>query len=168
MVHNQNLNNVCDVPLFPESVLSRRQSAPERDITGRRARDFKFENPVTGATRLSDLRGRIVLLAFWGSWCIPCRRELPLLDRLQQEYGEKSIQVIGITADPPWKAEEFLQQLNVHVTTVCERIDEISKGYAVMGLPCLIIVDRRGVVAQVIRHEASEDQIRAALYKLGL
>ncbi len=78
----------------PASVLRQEAEAPQfelRDINGR-------------IVRLSNYRGKVVLINFWATWCPPCRAEMPDLVRLQREHGKEGLQIIGITYPPERKA----------------------------------------------------------------
>lgn len=75
--------------------------------------DAAFTVVASGAgARLADLRGRVVLVNLWASWCAPCRRELPVLDRLQAEYRERGLVVLTLTDEPPDDVRELLASLS--------------------------------------------------------
>lgn len=84
------------------------QSSPPTELT---LKDIKGRN-----LRLSDYRGKVVLINFWATWCPPCRKEIPDLIKLQRDYGSRSLQVIGITYPPQKLAEvrRFVQKAKVN------------------------------------------------------
>ena len=73
---------------------------------------FDYEG---AAVRLSDFRGKVILVNFWATWCAPCLKELPSLDALQDQLGGRKFEVIAIAADPrgPEVAQEYLDRLNI-------------------------------------------------------
>jgi peroxiredoxin len=82
--------------------------------------DFELENITGESIRLSDFDGRIVVLNLWATWCPPCRDEVPALVRLQEEFGDRSIQVIGVSLDENGarsKVAEFAESFGVNFPT---------------------------------------------------
>jgi thiol-disulfide isomerase/thioredoxin len=104
--------------------------------------------------RLSSLRGRIVILNFWATYCIPCRKEMPDLGAIQNEYGMLGVQVIGASADDPEYRDDILQfaketKVNFPIW-IGATIDQMRKFGLGTALPGTIIIDREGRVAKVI------------------
>jgi thiol-disulfide isomerase/thioredoxin len=119
------------------------KSAPRlelRDVDGR-------------ALRLSDYKGRVVLLNFWATWCAPCRAEMPDLIRWQREYKGKGLQVIGVTYPPEELAEvrEFIKSIKVNYPVALG--EEQTKAMFDEGdvLPITVVIDKKGMIREVIR-----------------
>jgi len=74
---------------------------------------------------LAEFRGKLVLVNFWASWCGPCREEMPLLDRTQQRFAAKGLQIVGIAADTAAATRDFLDAVPVHYPVL---IDDSAKG----------------------------------------
>lgn len=109
---------------------------------------------VAGRTlRLSDYRGKVVLLNFWATWCAPCRAEMPDLIKWQREYGRRGLQIIGITYPPEELAEvqKFMKSIKVNYPIALG--DEETKARFDKGevLPITVIIDRKGVVREIIQ-----------------
>jgi thiol-disulfide isomerase/thioredoxin len=103
--------------------------------------------PTSGAPpSLESLRGRVVLLDFWASWCGPCREIIPQLNALQDRYGAQGLSVVGITTDPPDTAAAFKERVGMRYSVEVDRHADTSRTYGVSALPTLFVVDRRGVV----------------------
>ncbi|MBV1880851.1 MAG: TlpA family protein disulfide reductase [Pseudomonadales bacterium] len=114
------------------------------------ASDFTLKRFQGPNTRLLDLRGRIVLLNFWASWCGPCRQEMPKLAKLQEKFPESEVMVIGINNDTNRReVEEFLHDTKITYAILFDPKQETSKKYKVKEMPSTFIIDRDGN----IRHE---------------
>ena len=109
-----------------------------------------FDLPLldgSGSVRLSDLRGEVVYLSFWASWCIPCRQEMPHLQALWEEHRDQGFQVIGINVDEdPQAAVDFAREHGIEFPLVRDGDRAVSKKYRVAGYPSHYIVGRDGRV----------------------
>jgi thiol-disulfide isomerase/thioredoxin len=118
----------------------------EYALMPREAPDIAFEHEGR-ETRLAAFRGQVVLVNFWATWCPPCLKELPTLDRLQSELGGADFQVVAIAADTrgPQKAQEFLDRLGVRRLELYAD-PRLRLAGAVVGanLPVSILYDREG------------------------
>ena len=74
---------------------------------------LRFPRPAGGELVMADLRGKPLLLNFWATWCPPCIKEMPALDRFQQRYAAQGWQVVGLAVDGPTPVREYLQRLPV-------------------------------------------------------
>jgi peroxiredoxin len=98
--------------------------------------------------RLSSLRGQVVLLDFFASWCMPCMAELPRLEALSRELGPSGLRVVGVSDEAPERIAAVTRR-GVSYTLVSDPGGEISARYHVSALPTLVLVDRAGVVRLV-------------------
>ena len=111
------------------------------------ASDFELQNMDEEIKKLSDYRGQVVLLNFWATWCPPCIREMPSMERLHQEINAKDFKVIAIN-----QMEEiddvfaFTGQLEVDPTfeILFDETSKVSRDYAVKGLPTTYLIDKQG------------------------
>ncbi len=125
------------------------------------APDFTLNVYQGGELRLSDLRGQVVLIDFWASWCVPCREEARLLEALWQAYRERGVVFIGVDyADTERDARVFLQEFNITYPTGPDLGTRISQAYRIRGVPEKFLVDRRGQLRAVIVGPASEANLR--------
>jgi thiol-disulfide isomerase/thioredoxin len=106
-----------------------------------------FKLPLRGGKDLSlaQLRGQVVMLNFWASWCGPCRQEMPLLESIQKKYKPLGFTMVGVNVEPDSaEAEKFLQQVPVSFPVAYDRDSNVSKLFRVRGMPSTVIVDRKG------------------------
>jgi cytochrome c biogenesis protein CcmG/thiol:disulfide interchange protein DsbE len=127
----------------------------EASIAGKRAEDFTME--LGGkSTRLSDLRGKVVVLNFWGTWCPPCIEETPALNRLQKYIASRNGVVLGVAADEdPSVYEQFLREHGVTFQTyrdpaTKDNLSPIAQSYGTVKVPETYIIDRQGKIARKI------------------
>ena len=95
--------------------------------------------------QLSSYRGKVVLLDFWATWCVPCREETPHFVELQQKYGGQGLQIIGVSMDDsPDPVHTFYQQFHMNYPVVMGTADVGSAYGGVLGLPIAFVIDREG------------------------
>lgn len=100
---------------------------------------------------LSDLRGRVVVLNFWATWCPPCVAEMPSLERLHRQLGPRGLVVLGISVDADEAAyEKFLRDLNITFINYRDPDREISSHYGTFMYPETYIVDSQGRLVRKI------------------
>ncbi len=117
------------------------------ELDPRPAPDFLLETYAGESLQLSNLRGDVVVLNFWASWCPPCRIEAPVLERVADAYRNRDVSVIGIGVwDDANQAMEFLAEFGVTYPNAEDTTRLIPVEYGVTGLPETFIVDRRGVL----------------------
>jgi peroxiredoxin len=131
---------------------------------GSAAPDFALKSGSGRNIRLSELRGQVVLINFWASWCGPCRQELPLLEKLQQRYRSAGFTLLAISIDDNRRnADAMLGKLGVKLAPLYDTEKRAAKRYDVDTMPATLIVDRDGRVRYVHRgyrsgYEAKYDQ----------
>jgi cytochrome c biogenesis protein CcmG/thiol:disulfide interchange protein DsbE len=119
---------------------------------GDRAADFSLTAADGTTLRLSDLKGKVVVLDFWATWCQPCEREIPGFVDLQTRYGTKGLVVVGVSVDDGWgPVRPFMvsHQMNYPVVLLEER--SLLEAYGVdQGIPTTLVIGRDGVIR--LRH----------------
>jgi thiol-disulfide isomerase/thioredoxin len=113
--------------------------------------------------RLSDLRGKVVVIDFWASWCAPCRAEAPVIDVVSKKHDGKDVTVLGIaTSGDDWqRAVEFVQSHGLGYTTLFDDGDHVASAFRVTTLPTLVVLDRSGVITAVRARMVHEDEIES-------
>jgi peroxiredoxin len=132
-----------------------------RGATVGRAEDFPVSRPaeptaapdvelddLTGQpARLRDLRGRVVLLNFWATWCAPCREEMPALETLARDFGPRGLTVVGVNfKEPKAQIEDFVRDNRLTFPTWLDSEGLVARRYQVFALPVTFVVDRRGML----------------------
>jgi len=119
----------------------------------RLAKDFKVSSLDGGTLRLSELRGKVVFLNLWATWCAPCREEMPALDRLQAELGGPRFEVLALSVDQqgPQIARKFFAEAGVKsLTLYVDPSAQAAFKLGTAGLPASLLVDANG--REVGRH----------------
>jgi len=102
---------------------------------------------VLGDVKLSDYRGRVVLLNCWATWCRPCEVEIPWFMEFQRVYGAKGLSVIGVSVDSGWDVlTPFVERKGINYKIALAN-DEFSKIYGVSAVPMTFLIDRSGRIA---------------------
>lgn len=139
---------------------------------GQEAPDFLAERYGGGEVRLSDLKGKIVLVDFWATWCGPCVTEMPYLVRTAGEFKDRGVVLLAanqIEADSKAAVGVFLTNTritlpeNVHVLFAP---DPIFMDYKIQALPTLYFIDREGKIVDAVQGQISEESLRRRLEKL--
>jgi peroxiredoxin/Cu/Ag efflux protein CusF len=134
------------------------------------APDFTLPSLLAKSVRLADLRGKVVVLNFWATWCIPCRAEMPALDALYQLYKDRGLDVVGVNLDKlsTTTVEDFLKEVKVTFHVVLDPSWSTAQAYKVVGLPTTYLIDRAGnvVVREVGERDWIDETSRRAVERL--
>lgn len=137
---------------------------------GKTAPDFAAKSDSGRNVRLSELRGQVVLINFWASWCSPCRQELPLLSKIYSQYRGAGFALLAVNVDDNRKdAEGMLKRLDLKFPTLFDGNKRVAKLYGVDTMPATLVIDRDGRVRYVHRgyydgyERKYEQQIRELL-----
>jgi thiol-disulfide isomerase/thioredoxin/Cu/Ag efflux protein CusF len=112
------------------------------------APDFTLPTLSGAPIRLSELRGKVVLLNFWATWCVPCRTEMPTLEALYHRYKDRGLEVLAVNVDMLSTAgvETFVKEVTVTFQIVLDPSWSVAQAYRVLGLPTTYLIDRVGNV----------------------
>jgi thiol-disulfide isomerase/thioredoxin len=140
---------------------------------GQPAPAFSLPSAKGDPVSLDKLRGKVVYVDFWASWCGPCRRSFPWMNDMQQKYGSKGFVVVAVNVDKKRPdADKFLAQHPANFTIVFDETGATPSAYAVKGMPSSYLIDPQGNVTYVERgfldeHKAVLEQRIAALVSKG-
>jgi thiol-disulfide isomerase/thioredoxin len=140
---------------------------PRSKLVGLPAAGFTLPVMTGGSpgsrVRLADLRGKVVVIDFWASWCAPCRAEAPVVDRVARRHDGKGVVVLGIaTSDDDWgRAVQFAESQGISYATLFDSGDHVASAFRVRELPTLVVIDRSGVITAVRSRMVHEDELEA-------
>lgn len=122
--------------------------ATQAGLLGKAAPDFALTNLSGKTVRLSDFKGKIVLLDFWATWCPPCRREIPDFVQLQKQYASKGFTIVGIALDDGGAAvvKPVAQKLGVNYPVVIGNAQIADDYGGIQALPTAFLVGRDGKI----------------------
>ncbi len=128
------------------------QKAEERAVgESGKAPEFTFTGLQGNAVRLSELRGKVVILEFWATWCPPCREAVPELNKVSENFHDKNVQLLGIAVD---KGGDALSKVSAfvkeHAVVYPVMVDSgsVNVAYGVSGIPVMFIIDKEGRVVK--------------------
>jgi thiol-disulfide isomerase/thioredoxin len=121
------------------------------------APDFTLRTLDGRKITLSELRGKVILLDFWATWCSPCRESIPHLIQLYKTYQKKGLEVIGINMDKRdmETVRQFAMSMDIPYPVVIPP-DQVERDYEVTGLPTTIFIDKKGRIREKLRGFTSE------------
>ena len=106
---------------------------------------FQLQGMDGKPVNLADLKGQVVMINFWATWCGPCRQEMPLLEQLYTKYKPMGFTLLGVNVEPDSTlAAGFLKKTPVTFPILFDTKSDVSKLYQVAGMPSTVIVDRKG------------------------
>ena len=136
------------------------QGEPERPEYAIKAPDFSLRTVQGDLFNLSDYKGKVVLLNFWGTWCGPCRREIPDFNKLHDKYQKDGLEIVGITitSGSPENIYSFMKDWDIEYTILTDIEDNETQrvtayygraiGQPITGLPTTLIIDRDGYIVK--------------------
>jgi cytochrome c biogenesis protein CcmG, thiol:disulfide interchange protein DsbE len=129
--------------------------------------DETRELPVLGASgrrALSSLRGKVVVLNFWSSWCTPCQAEAPMLEHAQSTLEHHDATVLGVTyQDASVDSERFAHEYHLTYPIVRDTTGEFARAFGTRQVPESFIIDRQGRIVSISRGEIEQGFVKRAL-----
>jgi len=125
------------------------KAAPEiRPEVGHLAPDFTLPSLDGQTVRLSDLRGKAVLLNFWATWCAPCRLEMPTIDKAYQEYKSRGLEILAVSLDAGSNSvvKNFMDELSLSFPALLDPDMEVLRLYRQFSIPATFLIDKQGIV----------------------
>ncbi len=145
------------------------QAQPAAATAARQAPDFVLQTADGATVRLSDLRGKVVLLNFWATWCPPCKAEMPDLNALHEEHGAtRDFMVLGINMEESAaEVAAFAGPRKLTFPLLLDPDGTVSSGlYAIRSLPTSLIIDREGNIRDSWMGQISREAMEARLQQV--
>ncbi len=123
------------------------------------------------AMNLQDLKGKVVYMDFWASWCPPCVKSFPFLNQLDHELKEQGLQVVGINLDEKMAdAQDFLSKHPVDFSIVADPSKQCAKVFELMAMPTSYLIDRKGNIRHIHQgfRNGETEELRALITQLVL
>lgn len=130
---------------------------------------WEFQVTTLGGDQLSlqDLRGKVVMLDFWSSWCPPCRAESPVLSQVYREYRDRDVEFIGMAIwDDPGAVGDHVREFDVPYPNALDGKGEIAIDYGVAGIPEKFFIDREGKLVRSFVGPTDAGSLREVLDEL--
>jgi len=145
--------------------------------SGLKVPGLAFQDATGKSLTLGDWRGRTVLLNLWATWCVPCRKEMPALDALQQKLGSPDFEVVAVNIDTrdPDKPKAFLKELGIsklayYADPSAKTFQDLKEIGRAFGMPTTMLVDKQGCELGTIAGPAewaSDDAVKLIQAALG-
>jgi peroxiredoxin len=127
------------------------------------APDFSLPARDGGVVQLSELKGQVVMINFWATWCGPCRQEMPLLEQIHAKYEPLGFTLLGVNVEPDSAAATtWLKGVPVTFPILFDAQNAVAEQFGVMGMPSSVFVDREGRVRYVHRGYKPGDEAQYA------
>ncbi|UUV26956.1 MULTISPECIES: thiol-disulfide oxidoreductase ResA [Lysinibacillus] len=111
---------------------------------------------------LEEYKGQGVFLNFWGTWCKPCEREFPIIDRYYNEYKEKDIQVLAINiAESDFVVQNYIDRKGLTFPVLIDKNKSVMEAYNINPLPTTILINSEGKIEKIITGEMKEQDIKS-------
>jgi thiol-disulfide isomerase/thioredoxin len=146
------------------------RSPRHADMEGQPAGDFTLETLTESkAVRLSDLKGKVVVLDFWATWCGPCRGWLPIVAKVRHDFADKGLVVYAVNErEPESKVREYLTKQPLDVPVLMDLSGSVGTQYRASSIPLTVVVGRDGNVVRVLLGLHQEEDLLEVLREAGL
>jgi peroxiredoxin len=163
LVRYEHMTTTLDVPEF-KAALAELEAQDQRIQSA----DFTLQDTKGKTWNLKSLKGKVVLVNFWATWCPPCRKEMPDLQALQKQFDKQGLVILGITDEEQQKVKDFLSAQPYEYAILFDPNHDAAKQFGIEGIPKSYVYDRNGkLVAQSIDMRTM-GQFKAMLAEAGV
>lgn len=129
---------------------------------GDKAPDFELVDLEGNKHRLSDYQGEGVFLNFWGTWCPPCKREMPYIEEQYQQFKDKGVKVLSVNiGESNLKVDTFREQYGMTFPIVIDKTKDVRDTFNIVPLPTTFLIDKDGKITKIITTEMTEEEIKS-------
>jgi thiol-disulfide isomerase/thioredoxin len=127
---------------------------------------FKLRNLDGREVSLDQLKGKVVLLDFWATWCVPCQMTMPLIEKLQKENPGK-VKVLAINlGESADVVREYVRSQNIESEVLLDEDSAVGSAYGAAGIPYQVLIDKNGIIRRVQEGAGPIDKLQAEIFKL--
>ncbi len=131
------------------------------------APDFALVDLDGESHQLTDYKGQGVFLNFWGTWCAPCKKEMPAMGRQYQVYKDQGVQVLAVNiAESDLKVRTFAEQYGMTFPTLIDKNKSVMQAYNIRPLPTTLLINPEGNIVKIITGEMSEKSIQGYMEQI--
>jgi peroxiredoxin len=123
---------------------------------GEKAPDFELQMLTGEAVKLSDFRGKKVMLNFWATWCPPCKEEMPDMEKFYNKQKDEVI-ILAVNIDPQYNVEKFTKDMGVTFPILLDEKDRVNSMYQVLTIPTTYFIDENGIIRHKYLTAMSEE-----------
>jgi len=137
--------------------------------TNAKAPDFTLKDVQGSNVSLSSLKGKVVLLNFWASWCPPCKAEMPSMNTLYKEIRAKGFEIVAVSTDNSLSPiKEFLAKSRVDFIVLFDEKKAVSREYKVFSMPTTFLIDRKGFIVEKYygEYDWTDPEVKKQINKL--
>ena len=139
----------------------------QKSLVGNQQPDFKLLSNTGQPVTNTDFAGKTTLINFWATWCVPCRKEMPMLMELHSEYAARGFQVVGIALDEVQQVNRFIEEINISYPILVGEVDVMATSAAFGNttgvLPYSVLVDKDGIIRWQYAGDVDRDEISSLL-----
>ena len=140
----------------------------EEEDRARNSANFTLRDLNGRPWTLKDLKGKVVMLNFWATWCPPCRKEMPDLESLYKQFASQGLLVLGVSDDDPEKVREFVQKQGTTYPVLLDPGSRVNHLLHIEGIPKTFVFDREGKIVSQSIDMRTKNQFLAMLQLAGL
>lgn len=142
-------------------------NTPEEGLkNGAKAPDFELKTLTGETVKLSDFRGKKVLLNFWATWCGPCKEEVPHLEKFSKEAGDDVV-ILAVNIDPQLDVKGFAKQYGITFPVLLDEDDHVNTTYKIVAIPTTYFINSKGIIESKFPGAMSEEQMKVYTSKLN-
>ena len=142
------------------------ESLNKRHIIGKPSPDFSLPDINDQTLSLKQWRGKVIVLNFWATWCLPCLKEIPLLNKFQKHYAIDGLQIVGIAIDNKIAIKKFIKKTPIHYPNLIGNVQVTLKfGNQAGLLPYTVIINQQGNVVEVASGMLTEKYLQRVIEK---